>query len=708
MQKKKVLNYRQMPAMLIVAIVGILIVSLLNFNIAMIVSFVSIVGIVILCISIKKLRRYKIRIIVLLCTYLVFVVVGGIVITEATKYEVPVKNAVIIATVNSDSNLEGIEEKDSRIKYELILTDAKYNNNTKELKGKISTEVVVEKERQIKVGDRVIIKGDILPKRVQLTESVNVYNYMNGIRYTIDNSKCVDIVIGKPSIRESIKVNCKEAMTKNVPAGGIIYSMIFGDKSVMESTFVSASRKTGIAHLFAVSGLHLGIVATLVGYITKKLKLHRVIDYLIVIVLSGLYAYLVGFGPSVARAFLMLVIYKSGKMFGLRHCGISSLALSGLIVLLINPLTLFNMSFQLSVMAMVGILFFERPIRKMIKTRWEGFNSFVAINLSVNICILPVTLYYFGSVSLIFFIANLLIVPLITLIFPVIFIVVIITAVIPYCSYILVPVGYVFSLMEVIVNYLATIPFMSITIKLSVYSVIGYILVLALISTYSLLQLKIKRLLSILLCVVVLTTSIIMTMGRIDGSIKIENVVSNTNYDILMVDIQDKHYLVVNGEMNIIGLTSSKRYIREKNIQEITGIVKTGLGKEDIEMLKIYKEELSIQSIVTTMDIPIVKEVFEEVYYGKSIGKYMIYPINRDMVEIRGAGKRILIADNRRGEIRDLPYQTDILYMLGETDILNYTPVQYYVNNEGVENNIPYSVNSYFTFIINNDKILVV
>ena len=203
----------------------------------------------------------------------------------------------------------------------------------------------------------------------------------------------------------------------------------------------------------------------------------------------------------------------------------------------------------------------------------------------------------------------------------------------------------------------------SITIKLSVYSVIGYILVLALISTYSLLQLKIKRLLSILLCVVVLTTSIIMTMGRIDGSIKIENVVSNTNYDILMVDIQDKHYLVVNGEMNIIGLTSSKRYIREKNIQEITGIVKTGLGKEDIEMLKIYKEELSIQSIVTTTDIPIVKEVFKEVYYGKSIGKYMIYPINRDMVEIRGAGKRILIADNRRGEIRDLPYQTDILYM---------------------------------------------
>ena len=125
MQKKKVLNYRQMPAMLIVAIVGILIVSLLNFNIAMIVSFVSIVGIVILCISIKNLRRYKIRIIVLLCTYLVIVVVGGIVITEATKYEVPVKNAVIIATVNSDSNLEGIEEKDSRIKYELILTDAK-------------------------------------------------------------------------------------------------------------------------------------------------------------------------------------------------------------------------------------------------------------------------------------------------------------------------------------------------------------------------------------------------------------------------------------------------------------------------------------------------------------------------------------------------------------------------------------------------------
>ena len=197
----------------------------------------------------------------------------------------------------------------------------------------------------------------------------------------------------------------------------MMYSIVFGDKSEMDNMFVSSGRKTGIAHIFVVSGLHLGLVAGIVGWISKKLRINKVLDFILVMLLCGIYAYLVGFGASVLRAYLMLAVYKLGKMLGLRYCGMTSLSLSVMVILLINPLTLYSVSMQLSVMAMVGILFFQTPIQRLIKTRWEKFNKFVAINISVNIAVLPITLHYFGKVSLIFFIANMLLVPIITILY---------------------------------------------------------------------------------------------------------------------------------------------------------------------------------------------------------------------------------------------------------------------------------------------------
>lgn len=709
MLKKKVLNFRLMPMMLLVAIVGILSISLFHFLVAIIgiVAF----GIVVLVVGlVERYRKYLGRVVILFITYIVFVLVGGAVITKATTYVPPVKSAVVTATINSDSIMEG-EELESGSKYSLVLTDGSYvdKGKTTKLGGKISVEVVLPKDKKFKVGDIIVIKADILPKTVKIAESVNIYNYMEGIRYRLDNSEYMDMLSAKPNFRESIKIKCREAMLKYVPSGEIIYSMVFGDKIAMDSEFVSSSRKTGIAHLFAVSGLHLGIVSGVVTYVVKKIKIHRVIELILVVMLTGAYAVIVGFGPSVTRALLMLVVYKTGRLLGLRYCGISSLAISGIIILLINPLTLYNMSFQMSAMAMIGILFFEKPLEERIRTRWKKLNKFIALNLSVNISIIPITLHYYGNVSLIFLIANLLIVPIITVIFPINIIVVIIAAVVPEASYVIVPIGYIFSFIEQITKIMGEIPFISIRLTLSIYSVIGYIIVMVVVSRYSMVRKLPKRVISVGVILIILTASLVTGMGRLDGSVKLERIITNTEYDVVMMDIQNKHYLMVNGKLNENTMYESMSYLKEKNIQSISGIVKSKIEDNEIEIIKKFKEKVEIEEIITHKESIQLSTILDiKVIYARVVGEYMISPITEEIIQLTGNGKVIQLIDNRKGRITSLTEGIDILYMVGDNKLITDKTTNYYVSDIGVENNIPQSVNSYFTFILKNDTIRVV
>ena len=710
MQKKKVINFRLMPTMMLVGIVGILSISLFHFITAIVVGVVGIVVTIVIA-SMPKYRKYLVRAVVLLLTYIIFTTAGGVVMLKATRYVPVIENAVVSGVVNSESDLNGEVQSDKKtVRYNLILTNGEYTkeNNREKLSGKISAYLYADINRRIQVGDTVVLTADILPIKVNLTNTVSVYDYVGVVRYTLANVKCTDVIEGKPSFRESIKIMCRETMSK-YPGGGMMYSMVFGDKSEMDNMFVSSGRKTGIAHIFVVSGLHLGLVAGIVGWISKKLRINKVLDFILVMLLCGIYAYLVGLGASVLRAYLMLAVYKLGKMLGLRYCGMTSLSLSVMVILLINPLTLYSVSMQLSVMAMVGILFFQTPIQRLIKTRWEKFNKFAAINISVNIAVLPITLHYFGKVSLIFFIANMLVVPIITILYPLIFGVVISTAVTQYIAYGLSPVGHIMELIERMINGLATVPFLSIKVQINIYIVIVYILVMVLISSYSMLNKRPKRIIATVMGVVVLSVGVISGLGRMDNSIKVQTVTANSNYDIVMIDIQNRHYMVVNGKLDLYKMYACRKYMSENGIDKLEGIVKAEIEGAEADILKEYMEVLNIQSIIMNGENKVVADIFNgEVKYMESIGGWEIAAVSDRIIEINNEESKIVFANNLKGEMTSLPKGIDLLYIVGNKGVVRTSPPKYLISDDAVINNISQSVHSYFTFVLKNDKIKVI
>lgn len=710
--KKKFLNFRYLPFMLLVAIAGILLISLLDFVYAIVVGALFLLSII-LTFCVKKWKVFRIRMIILFVTFVIFALVGGEWASNAKQFRMPIDQTIITGVINSDSDMKGERAENSDyILYNLVLTDCSYYENDKnnDLDGKIGTYIYLHNDIKFSVGDIISLKADAIPKTIKLTQSVNVYNYVEGIRWTLDKPVCVGIYAGKPSLTESIKIKAKEAMIKYVPSGEIMYSMVFGDTKAMLSSFNWASKATGLSHLFAVSGLHLGIVSGVVGFLCKKSKANKLVDYLVVLLLSGLYALLVGFGPSVARAFLMLTIFKTGNLFGVRHCAISSLSLSAMIILIINPLTLFNLSFQLSIMAIVGVIFFEKTLSKLFKIKWKALRTFVSLNLSVNIALLPIMLHYFGKVSLIFLFSNLLIVPFAVLIFPLIFLVVLLSAAYAPIAYILLPFGYVFSFLSLMIINLAKLPFLSINFSLNFFWIAVYILLMVLLSTFSMISKKPKRILAIVLSVFIVANVILTSFGRIDGSTKLEMVTSKNDTDIVMLDVGNKHYLIVNGELSVYSLGACSSYLAEKNIAKIDGLVKSSFSDSEISVLNKYKTKLNIACLITNTITPVLQYVFDDkVFLTKVVGEYTIAPINENVVWLNSDLSNIVFASNiEYGNQVNIPHKVDILYCTGNFDIAYVAKPKYFVNNNAVINNIPQSVNSYFTFIIKGDKIKVV
>lgn len=685
-------------------------ISLSNFAVSIGILIVFFI-IFLLSVIVRRGRKYAVKLGVLFAIIFVYTMIGAVAITRATTYFQPVCDATVTATVNSDSYTDGVINGNGLVEYSLILTDGEYfaSDSSGDLGGKISARVKLPADINIKVGDKIIFHADIYAKQVKLLRSVSVYNYFNGgVRYTLDNVSIEEVKICKPSVRESIKLRARDAMTKYVPSGGILFSMIFGDKTVMDEQFVKASRLTGIAHLFAVSGLHLGLVAGIIGWICKKLHAGKIVDFIVVVIFAAMYAYLVGFGASVSRALLMLIVYKVGKLLGMRHCGISSLSVSVLFLLLINPLTLFDLSFQLSVMAIVGVLFFERPLGRIIKTPWKHFNSFVCVNLSVNIAILPISLFYFGRVSLIFLLANLLVVPLAVLVFPFIFVFVLASVVFPQLAYALLPIGYLFALLEKLITLIAAIPFLSIKLRLNTIMLMAYIGIMSLISAYSMLGAKFKKIVALSMCAVCICVAALTSFGRIDGSIKLETIVSTKYNDIVMLDIKNKHYMFVTGSLSIYSMWECKNYLQENNIDKLDGIVKASFTPKEADVLGEYMSELDAVSVITSASSDYLADMYHgKVKFAENIGSFMIVPLNENMVELRSNDVTILFVDNRYGEVTGVP-NADIVYCLGDSSAVEANYPKYLVSDMAVLNNIAQSVNSYFTFIIKNAKIKVV
>ena len=203
--------------------------------------------------------------------------------------------------------------------------------------------------------------------------------------------------------------------------GGLLQGLLIGDKSKLDSGLYSAFRRTGMAHLLAVSGLHVSFLTGII-YLLPGQRRRRI--WIALPVLAG-FALLTGGSPSVWRAVVMAALLLAAPLVYRETDPVTSLAVALLLLLLKNPYASESVSLQLSFAAVAGLACFHtklyhwmvKPLRKQKKRRrfrrllvrlWQMAAASLAMSLSAMVFSLPLAAVYFGTVSLVGPLTNLL------------------------------------------------------------------------------------------------------------------------------------------------------------------------------------------------------------------------------------------------------------------------------------------------------------
>ena len=188
-------------------------------------------------------------------------------------------------------------------------------------------------------------------------------------------------------------------------------AILLGDNTRIRKDLKEKIRYIGLSHIFAMSGLHIGLVITIFYFIFKKtIKNKRLIEILLLVSIT-LYYLSVKESPSFTRAYIMAVVYLLGKIFYEKVDLGKTLFISATISILINPIAIFSVSFQLSYGAMIAIIYIFPYIRKINYKKFKILD-YILFTTTIQIFLIPVTVYYFNSIQFLSVISNLILLPL--------------------------------------------------------------------------------------------------------------------------------------------------------------------------------------------------------------------------------------------------------------------------------------------------------
>lgn len=185
-------------------------------------------------------------------------------------------------------------------------------------------------------------------------------------------------------------------------------SLLIGERENVDMDVERAYQKLGITHLFAISGLHVGLVSMLVYELLLRLRIRREHATWVLIIALPIYACLAGGAPSVWRAVSVVELVMLSRVVSNRLAIDDALALSFIGFVLLQPSVVFQIGFQLSYLATLSLLF-SGHIFSLAKNTWQ--QSF-AITFVCQLLVYPLLLYHFFEISLSSFIANIFFVPL--------------------------------------------------------------------------------------------------------------------------------------------------------------------------------------------------------------------------------------------------------------------------------------------------------
>ena len=229
------------------------------------------------------------------------------------------------------------------------------------------------------------------------------------------------VLIGMRSGRDRL-LNRYESHEMSESAYAVVAAMTMGDRSRLTQELRQSYAASGASHVLALSGLHLGVIYGLLSLVFVHRRM-RVMGQVLAMVAIWAYAALVGMPPSVLRSATMLTLFAFVVLTGRRQVSLNTLAFAAVLQLVANPLALWDVGFQMSFLAVLGIVMLNMRLSNVETPacigRWRVIGwvwSLVKVSLAAQLAVAPLSMYYFGTFPCYFLLTNLVAIPLATII----------------------------------------------------------------------------------------------------------------------------------------------------------------------------------------------------------------------------------------------------------------------------------------------------
>lgn len=375
----------------------------------------------------NKLRIYKVRWIGGALISVILFSLGWLVTVNHNELNKPDHYAnkpaqYLVGVINNEPKVKG-----DLTRFTLAVKERVTPNKTEPVSGTLMVTVKDELAKNLFYGEELVIQanytvveqpfnpGEFNYKQYLANHNIHYQLFLYPKQYTVIKAGQGNPVIAYAlQLRQNLVRKFKTNMA-DTNAVAVASTLILGYKADLSSDILQAYSKTGTIHILSVSGGHVAIIYVLLIWMLgfmDKYKYGKLIRAILIISLIWGYALLTGFSPAVCRAALMLGLIVAGKTYDRYINSLNILAVSAIILLLNEPFLIRDVGFQLSYLAVAGLIVFQPIIYK-----WFSFDNDVAdkiwmwcsVSIAAQVITFPLSAYYFHQFPVYFLLSNLLI-----------------------------------------------------------------------------------------------------------------------------------------------------------------------------------------------------------------------------------------------------------------------------------------------------------
>ena len=382
--------------------------------------------------------------------------------------------------------VKGPSEGEYNYKYTVKARTGKYKNK------KFIVYINKKNKKLLEYGDLIEIKGEYSAPEVarnykgfdysQYLKTLNIYGTIKVEESKIINKNQLSpILISINNIKEKMIDNANRNMPKRT--ANLLLGILIGERDNIQEDIIESFRTANLSHILAVSGAHTSYIILGITYLISKSKTPKRIGYIITIINLLIFIIITGASYSVVRACIMAIVVIGAKICYRKENFFTSICISLIIILIQNPFAINDIGLKLSFMGTAGIVIFNKSITNFfIKLKIkQKIAEALSVTFSAQLMIMPITILNFNTISLTFFISNILASPLLGIIIIFGFISIFISSILNPISKILFLILHIFLELLILVSKVTEkIPGSSILVKTPniLFAIVYYILIL--------------------------------------------------------------------------------------------------------------------------------------------------------------------------------------------------------------------------------------